>query len=510
MDDVRDTLRRLPRLGLPRGVVPVDTLDISGRTVLVHRDDQHPALFGGTKPRKLDLLLAASPFAGAPSWTSMGAIGSGHLVALIAAAQPANTPVDAHVFWERPTPALLANLAWITRARSLTYHRTRVHLARVPSLVGIGPSAAIVVPPGGTHPAGDLGLVEAALEFADRVGSGEIARPDRIYVALGSGGTAVGLAVGFALAGFPVEVVGVAAVERWLVPPGRLRRHADALFGRLGVPTRAIRLRTTFAAVGNGYAEPTRASEAAAAMFAGHGIDLDGVYTAKAAAALLGEWTLEGLPMLWHTAGRTPPAPEGWRDRVPRSLTDDLAAFDRNESQPSLVSRRELVFGALALASLGVLHRMTGYPGGDGHVLNAAELATLAAAAAVILPPAPGPYDAVPAAVDTFVRAMSPPLRRDLHALLALVEHGTPAGAHIDRFTRLDVDARGAVLAGIASAHPLGAVAIRGLRDLVYLGYYQAPDAWGALAYEGPSFPAPNRFYEPLRAPLGATPRSAR
>lgn len=64
----------------------------------VKRDDQLDALSGGSKPRKLDYLLAAPPFADAPSWAAVGAIGSGNLVALTGAAAVLGRRLDAHVF----------------------------------------------------------------------------------------------------------------------------------------------------------------------------------------------------------------------------------------------------------------------------------------------------------------------------------------------------------------------------------------------------------------------------
>ncbi len=46
----------------------------------VKRDDLLEPLHGGSKPRKLDCVLARAPFTDAPAWASPGAIGSGSLV----------------------------------------------------------------------------------------------------------------------------------------------------------------------------------------------------------------------------------------------------------------------------------------------------------------------------------------------------------------------------------------------------------------------------------------------
>ena len=61
--------------------------------------------------------------------------------------------------------------------------------------------AAQYIPLGGSTPLGTLGHVNAALELADQVERGELPLPGRVVVPLGSGGTAAGLALGFAIAG---------------------------------------------------------------------------------------------------------------------------------------------------------------------------------------------------------------------------------------------------------------------------------------------------------------------
>ncbi len=50
-------------------------------------------------------------------------------------------------------------------------------------------------------PLGTLGHVNAALELAEQIEAGELPPPARVVVPLGSGGTAAGLALGFAIAG---------------------------------------------------------------------------------------------------------------------------------------------------------------------------------------------------------------------------------------------------------------------------------------------------------------------
>ena len=81
-----ERLFALPRLGWIDEPTPVTPAVVAGRAVYIKRDDLGAALHGSTKVRKLDALLAASPWADAPRFASAGAIGSGHLTALTAAA----------------------------------------------------------------------------------------------------------------------------------------------------------------------------------------------------------------------------------------------------------------------------------------------------------------------------------------------------------------------------------------------------------------------------------------
>ena len=53
-----------------------------------------------------------------------------------------------------------------------------------------------VLRPGGSSPLGCVGYVEAAAELAEQVRAGDLPAPSHIVVALGSGGTAAGLAAG--------------------------------------------------------------------------------------------------------------------------------------------------------------------------------------------------------------------------------------------------------------------------------------------------------------------------
>ena len=145
---------------------------------------------------------------------------------------------------------------------------------------------------GGSSALGSLGFVDAARELAEQVKNGELAEPDVIVVAVGSGGTAAGLAVGLERAGLKTRVLGVA-----VSPPAALLSH---LAKRLAAQTAteaglapaarvraAQRITIDGGWIGKGYGHPTSEGTSAMADAARAGITLDATYTAKAFAAAL-------------------------------------------------------------------------------------------------------------------------------------------------------------------------------------------------------------------------------
>lgn len=527
-------LIRLPRLGWVDRESPLTVLPSLGKrlgleSLTVKRDDLLEALLGGTKPRKLEYLLAERPFADSARWASVGAIGSGHLVATTAAATRLGRALDVHCFWEPLTAGVLDNLAFTAVGPTrLCYHSSRVRLALShPGLFLRSASHEVpVIPPGGSLPAGVAGLVRAGLELGEAVRRHELPEPDRLYVALGTGGTAVGLAIGCGLAGLRTRVHAVATVERVLSPKrklGALTRAALRWLEAAGVPgagsARAAEIVIDRSELGGGYGEATAQSLAACELFAGEGVDLEPIYTGKAAAALLADANSHrgiGHVLFWHTARRRLARPEGWVEKLPPMLARRLEQIGRGDR----FGRRKLVVGGAALAgAAAVAVRLSGYPdipGWNGRVLSEMEAAILAAAAEAVLPAAAkGPRPMTVAAnVDRFLLSFGPKARAEVHGLLGLVEHGPlPLGARLPRFTRLPVEGRAAFLDGLAARGGLLAQVYRGVRDLCFLGYYQDPESWKALGYPGPWGPAAVPFevdYDGLRARPGQRPTGAK
>ncbi|MCK6529390.1 pyridoxal-phosphate dependent enzyme [Myxococcota bacterium] len=518
--EILAALDALPRLGwvdAPTPVTPLPELaeSLGLRWLGAKRDDSLP-LLGGTKVRKLDRLLATAPFAGAPAWASAGAIGSGHLVALTAAARRLDRRVDAVLFWEPPSEGVLENLAYTASGPTeIAFVGTRAGLALRHPRVLLGPTlrGIPVVAPGASVPAAVVGIARAAVELVAQVEAGEVPPFDRIVVPLGSGGTAAGLALGLGLAGHPASVHAVAVVERWLAGPRRLAALAEAtrrllVQGGIAAATAATPapIRIDRGWLGPGYGVPTAASRGACSRLGELGLALEPVYSGKAMAALLAARGAGDRVVFWVTPrrGETPPADPDWRERLPRALQRRLAP-----GAPGPSRRRLLVAGAAGAACVGL--RVTGYPplpAFRGQVLAAWEAHVVRAAAEALLPPAPGPYGDVAARVDRYLAALPPRLRRDVHALLATVEHATLLGGEVRRLTRLAPAEGEAWLRALDAYGGLARQAYRGIRDLCMLGHYQDPATWPDLGYGGPRVPPGRRpsSYDALAAPAGAIP----
>ena len=166
------------------------------------------------------------------------------------------------------------------------------------------------IPLGGSSPLGTLGHVNAGLELAGQIRDGLLPQPTQVVVPLGTGGTAAGLALGFALAGLPITLVAARIGPR--VGANRMRVHRLArATGRLmqrtaGRPVPALArdaVRVVHDVYGGGYGRALPAGDdAARRLEVWRGIALDATYSAKAmAAAIALHRRSEGPTLFWLT-----------------------------------------------------------------------------------------------------------------------------------------------------------------------------------------------------------------
>lgn len=304
----------LPHLALATLPTPVERVASLGPRVWVKRDDLsgHPDVgYGGNKVRKLEFLLADALRRGRRSVLTLGAAGSNHVLATALYAKAAGIAhASAILFPQPPSPQV--------DARRRVFDEIGLARANVPGKLAVPFGAAWLairsalgghgwpawIPTGGSSPIGALGYVNAGLELGEQIEAGLLPVPAKIFVPLGSAGTAAGLVVGLRMAGLPARVVAVQVVPRpWMSAAACLRlarRTADLL--QVPPPT-AADLDVETAELGPDYGVPTPAAEAAAAKGTDAGLAMETTYGAKALAALLARGADEDV-LFWHTFSR--------------------------------------------------------------------------------------------------------------------------------------------------------------------------------------------------------------
>jgi D-cysteine desulfhydrase len=291
----------------------IDRLETLG--IWLKRDDLVAPMYGGNKVRKLERLFAAARAAGKSRILTMGAAGSHQVVATALYGRREGFDVEAVLV---PQPAS-------EHAR----RNLRIALAHglEPVVASSWPAAPAMVatrlrrdtyfvPLGGSNVIGSLGFVDAAQESATQVAAGAMPEPDVVVVAMGSGGTAAGLAVGFEAAGLRTRVIGVAISQPVPVLSAMARRVAKKTaehlsLSRVQVARAVERIEVDRRWVGRGYGFSTPEGAAAMAAAGATGITLDATYTAKAFACAM-SLAREGQSktvLFWHTLSTAPVDP---------------------------------------------------------------------------------------------------------------------------------------------------------------------------------------------------------
>ncbi len=303
---------RFPRLGLalaraPLGAFPTPVTRARslgaavGVELWVKRDDLSSEAYGGGKVRKLELFFgeavrSAEERGPAPrELVTFGGVGSNQAVATAVhgdrlgfrvrvelAPQPKSRLVDRNLRLLAATQADVRAVATVGEALGRAERRR----------------SAYVIPPGGTSPLGTLAFVSAGLELAADVRAQRLPPPRRLYAALGTGGSVVGLALGLELAGLDVELVAVRASSEGTSSPARLRAiraevvaYARSLDPAFPDGARALdRVRIDGRFLGGGYGVPTRAGDDAERLaWDQESLALDPVYTAKTLASVIAD-----------------------------------------------------------------------------------------------------------------------------------------------------------------------------------------------------------------------------
>lgn len=219
-------LRSLPRVTL--GAVPtaVERIAVDGRTLLVKRDDRFGDRVGGNKVRGLEWLLGGVREGDVV--LTVGPRGSTHALATATHARSIGAATTV-IRWQQEMNAAARRVDTLLRDAARVIDARWVALAyAIAASMRAARRRARWIPAGGATPLGILGHVSAALELVQQIARGECERPARVVVPLGSGGTAAGLWLGFAVAAAPIDVVAVRVVPRVVGRVGRVRGLAHA------------------------------------------------------------------------------------------------------------------------------------------------------------------------------------------------------------------------------------------------------------------------------------------
>ena len=299
----------MPHVPLGNFPTPVQKLERLGEKIgadqlFIKRDDLSGEIYGGNKVRKLEFLLGYARQKKVDTVLTFGFAGSNHALATAIYAKQMGLESISMLLPQPNAGYVRRNLLMgFQTGAELHYHRNffTVFWGALLRLVKSRFSSGrfpLVIPPGGSSTRGIIGFVNAAFELREQVEAGEIPEPDRIYVALGTMGTAAGLILGLKAAGLKSRVIPVRVVDRKYADAknlARLLRRANAFLSGLDHSFPRVEYLETESGIrhdffGENYALFTPAGmEAVALMEECEGIKLEGTYTGKALAGLIEE-----------------------------------------------------------------------------------------------------------------------------------------------------------------------------------------------------------------------------
>jgi 1-aminocyclopropane-1-carboxylate deaminase/D-cysteine desulfhydrase-like pyridoxal-dependent ACC family enzyme len=301
---------------LDRSPVPLP----GGASLLVKRDDLTGLGLGGNKARKLQVLCAEALAEGCDTLVTVGGAQSNHCRMTAAAGARLGLPV--HVVLGGDTPDAPAGNQLLMRLFGAELHHAGTHdwaalTMRSEQLVEDLRAAGrrpVLLPIGGSTPAGASAFAHAYLELLDQLDPG-VPPPAAIVHTSSSGGTHAGLLAGQALAraqGLPApHVVAIAVAKDMVLDDRYVSDLADRALRHLGASQRVTMgdVEVDGRWIGPGYEVPTEAGDDAIRWAARNGgWVLDRTYTGKGFAGLLGHaregrWGSGDVVVFWHTGG---------------------------------------------------------------------------------------------------------------------------------------------------------------------------------------------------------------
>lgn len=308
---------QLAQLPTPVETIKVDNVDL----FYIKRDDMTSDIFGGNKVRKLEFLLADARARDVDTVMTFGCVASSHATATAIHAKNLGMHSILVLMPQKNSYMVHRNLLLNKKVNAdmVLAMNKEVRAVKAPhaffehySKTGEYP---YVIPTGGSCPIGILGYVNAAFELKNQIKEGILQEPDIIYLPIGSCGTVAGLLLGLKAAGLKSKIMAISVVPNQNVAftnkvnalissTNELLHNADTTFPIIKYSKKDLEIRNDFA--GTCYGVFTKEGQEAKEIFENElGIILDGVYSAKAAAALIDDINkgiLKGKKVLfWNT-----------------------------------------------------------------------------------------------------------------------------------------------------------------------------------------------------------------
>ena len=291
-----------------RGALWIKRDDLNARRLA----DTDARCAGGNKLRALEFLLGR--VSRGDTVIALGGDGSTHVLATVALARQLGARTVA-IRWRHDMNDTARRVDGLARelADSVRSERGPIRaLARgwLAARRARGSSVVWRIPPGGASSLGMLGAVNAGLEFAEQVAGGKAPAPAYVVLPLGTGGTAGGLALGFAIAGLETQVVGIRVVPRIvsnhrgvLRLANRCARFIERTTGQEVPRVRRRGVRVLHRYFGGAYGRPLDAArEVRDVVERATGVILDETYGAKACAAAVDlAQTTDATVLYWLT-----------------------------------------------------------------------------------------------------------------------------------------------------------------------------------------------------------------
>jgi len=316
---------RIPYVQLGEFPTPIKHLRHLGKEIgtdylYLKHDGLSGLIYGGNKIRKLEFLLGDALRKGAKDVLTFGFAGSNHALATAVYAQKLGLKSISILLAQPNAQYVRRNLLLSHVCGAEIHHFKNEMAAYIPTTIiffrkklkqGKFP---YIIGPGGSSPLGTIGHVNAGFELKEQVASGLMPEPDKIYLPLGTMGTAIGLTIGLKAAGLKTRVVSVRVADvkfgnkekfvKLFKKTLALILSMDSSFPRVEITDDEVNIRHDF--FGGQYARFTEQGMAALNLVAkSEGIRLDGTYTGKAMAALIdqvrGHGTRNEIILFWNT-----------------------------------------------------------------------------------------------------------------------------------------------------------------------------------------------------------------